>query len=107
MRLQRLSKSPAWKTMHKNRLLAWRKQPVVTRVEKPTNVRRARSLGYKAKSGYVVVRGRIKKGGRKRPKPKKGRVPSKAGRVKYTPKHSLQRIIEERVSKKARNTHGL
>ena len=93
--------------MVKQRFLQWRKQPTVTRVERPTNVRRARSLGYKAKSGYVIARGRIKKGGRKRPKPKKGRVPSKAGRVKYTPKHSLQRIVEERISKKFPNLEVL
>lgn len=107
MRSQRLSRSSVWGSIIKNRFLLWRKQPVVTRVERPSDLRRARSLGYKAKPGYILVRGRIRKGGRMRPKPGRGRVPSKSGRAKYTPKHSLQRIVEERVFRKFPNLEVL
>jgi len=91
----------------KQRLIKWRKEPVITRVKKPTRIDRARSLGYKAKQGFVVVRIRIKKGGRKRPRIKKGRVPKKSGQVKFTPAKSLKRIAEERVARKYPNMEVL
>ncbi|HFC49221.1 MAG TPA: 50S ribosomal protein L15e, partial [Thermofilum sp.] len=40
----------------KARLIQWRRQPTIMRVEKPTRINRARAFGYKAKPGYVVVR---------------------------------------------------
>lgn len=87
----------------KNRLITWRKQPVVVRSEKPTDLKRAHSLGYKAKQGFIIARAKIRKGGRVRPKPAGGRKPSHAGRVRYTPKKSLQQMAEERISRKFPN----
>lgn len=87
---------------YKQRLIAWRKQEVVTPVEKPTNIARARSLGYKAKPGVVIVRVRVRRGRRKRPKPDAGRKPSKYGRF-FSPSKSLQRIAEERAARKHPN----
>ncbi len=81
----------------------WRKETAVTRLERPGKPARARSLGYKAKQGFVVVRSRIKKGGRRRPNPKKGRKPSKAGRVHFTSSQSLQAIAEKRAARKFPN----
>ncbi len=55
------------------RLIKFRREPVFLRVEKPTRIDRARSLGYKAKPGVIVVRVRVPKGGRERPREKAGR----------------------------------
>lgn len=91
----------------KDTLISWRKEDVVTRIKHPTNTKRARSLGYKAKQGYVVVRTRIRKGARHRPKPMKGRKPGKIGRVRYTPRQSLQSVAEKRVARKFPNLEVL
>ena len=40
--------------------MGWRK--INRRVEKPTRIDRARSLGYKAKPGFVVARAKVRKG---------------------------------------------
>jgi len=90
-----------------SRLIAWRKGNSVVRVEKPTRIDRARALGYKAKQGFVVVRARIPRGGRERPRHKKGRKPKKAGFVKFTPAKSRQLIAEERISRKYPNMEVL
>lgn len=90
----------------KKRLIEFRKEPVIVKLERPTRLDRARELGYKAKQGFVVVRVRIKKGKRKRPKPKGGRKPSKSGMF-FTPGKSKQWIAEERVAKKFPNLEVL
>ncbi len=56
----------------KERLMKWRRQPAIVRIEKPTRLDRARALGYKAKQGIIVVRVRVRKGGRRKPRPHKG-----------------------------------
>lgn len=92
----------------KQRLIEWRKQPAVTRIDKPTRLDRARALGYKAKQGYVVVRVRVRRGGRRRRLyGRKGRKPSKAGLVHFTPGKSLQQIAEEKAQKKYPNLNVL
>lgn len=95
----------AWKEpkpLYKAKLAGWRKEPVVKRVDKPTRIDRARTLGYKAKQGYVVVRTRIGKGRRKRPEIRKGRRPKRTGRF-FTTEQSLQAIAEKRVARKFPN----
>ncbi len=92
-----------WKKM----LIQFRRENVVTRIEKPTRIDRARSLGYKAKQGVIVVRVRVNKGGRERPRHNKGRKPSKSGFVYFTPKKSLQWIGEEKVARKYPNLEVL
>ncbi|TFF86593.1 50S ribosomal protein L15e, partial [Candidatus Thorarchaeota archaeon] len=57
----------------RNRLIVWRKQGSIVRLEKPTRIARARSLGYKAKQGYVVVRIKTGRGPREKPRPRMGR----------------------------------
>lgn len=90
----------------KKRLVEWRKEKVVTRLERPTRPSRARSLGYKAKQGFVIARVRVKKGKRKRPKFKGGRVPKKMGR--FFPAGKSNRLIgEERAAKKFPNLEVL
>jgi large subunit ribosomal protein L15e len=92
----------------KQKLIEWRKQPVVLRIEKPTHLERARSLGYKAKKGFVMVRVRVRKGGRRRRLyGRRGRKPSKAGLVTFYPKKSLQWIAEEKAQRKFPNLEVL
>ena len=62
--------SPQW-----YRGIEYRKQHSIERVEKPTKIHRARTLGYKAKQGYIIVRSRIRKGGAHKIRPKRGRKP--------------------------------
>ncbi len=87
----------------RGRLPIWRKAESVVRVDNPTRLDRARDVGYKAKQGYVVVRSRIRKGGRRKQRLNAGRKPSKLGVNKYTPKKSLQWLAEERASRKYPN----
>ncbi|MEM5881906.1 MAG: 50S ribosomal protein L15e, partial [Candidatus Aenigmatarchaeota archaeon] len=54
------------KELFKERLKQWRKEEAIVRVERPTRLDRARALGYKAKQGFIIVRVRIRKGGRSR-----------------------------------------
>ncbi|MDY6778307.1 MAG: 50S ribosomal protein L15e [Candidatus Nanohaloarchaea archaeon] len=89
------------------RLKEWRDEPRIKRIDNPTRLAKARSLGYKAKPGYVLIRGRIRRGGRKRRKIKAGRRPKRAGHVKFTPRKSLQQIMEERVARRYPNLEVL
>ncbi|MBT5740414.1 50S ribosomal protein L15e [Candidatus Woesearchaeota archaeon] len=83
----------------RERLIAWRKDPVTVKLEKPTRLDRARSLGYKAKQGVIVVRQRVKRGGHRRPQIKKGRRPKRYG-VRLDLSKNYKQISEERVQKK-------
>ena len=88
----------AWK----QRLVQWRKERVVTRIEKPTRIDRARKLGYRAKQGYAVARVKVKRGARKIPRPAGGRRPKRAGRFKTLNK-SWQSVAEEKAARKFPN----
>lgn len=102
--MRKAKKTKEVKKVEKDRLIVLRKQGVIEKLEKPTKPSRARSLGYKAKKGFVVVRARIRKGGRTRPLyHRRGRKPSHAGLVKFTPSKSLQWIAEERVQRRYPN----
>jgi len=93
--------SEAWKRpagLLRQKTLRWRAEDVITRIGRPTRLDRARALGWKAKQGFVLARIRMSKGGRMRPRPRKGRGPSKAGR-KFTPEMSKQVIAERRVAR--------
>ncbi|MEM3499875.1 MAG: 50S ribosomal protein L15e, partial [Candidatus Bilamarchaeaceae archaeon] len=91
---------------YRNRLIEWRRSPPIERIERPTNISRARTLGYKAKKGYVVVRAKVKRGSRKRQKPMGGRKPKNYYR--YTsPGISYQRIAEQRVARVYKNMEVL
>lgn len=92
---------------HKERVREWRRDNVVVRVEKPTNPAKAHALGYRAKQGFIVVRSRIEKGGRRRQAPAKGRNPGKFGLVHFTPPKKRQTILEQRVAKKFVNMEVL
>ncbi len=91
----------------RERLPEWRRGESVVRVEKPLRLDRARALGYKAKPGVVVVRSRVRKGGRRKERPRGGRRPKRMGVLRYTPKKSLQWIAEERAQRKFPNLEVL
>jgi len=84
---------------HFARMVEWRRGPAFARIERPTRIDRARELGYRAKQGYVVVRARVRRGGRRRPRPMGGRHPKRRGLRKITMAKSIQRIAEERTAK--------
>jgi large subunit ribosomal protein L15e len=92
----------------RERLIQWRKEERFVRIDKPTRIDRARSLGYKDKKGFVIVRARLLRGGRNRPKYlRKGRKPSKSGLKRFTTKQSLQAVVEQRVARKYTNLEVL
>ncbi len=105
----------AWKVPDKsyvgelqwNRMIEWRQQETFVRVEHPTRLDRARSLGYRAKQGYVVVRTRVRRGSLNKPKIRKGRRAKRRGRAKITMSKSIQRIAEERTGAKYPNLEVL
>jgi large subunit ribosomal protein L15e len=90
----------------KGRIIVWRRESPVQKIEKPTNVARARELGYKAKQGVVMARVRVGRGLSKRRKIKAGRKPSKSGMF-YAYRKSLQAMAEERAAKKFSNCEVL
>lgn len=90
-----------------DRLIHWRKQPTVVRVEKPLRLDRARALGYKAKQGFVVARVKIRRGTLNKQRPKMGRKPTKMGVNKITSGKSLRWIAEQRVQKRYPNLEVL
>jgi len=89
------------------RLIEWRREPAIVRVEHPMRLDRARRLGYKAKQGYAVARVRVRRGGRHKIRPKAGRKPRKMGVTRFTPKKSIRWIGEERVQRKFPNMEVL
>lgn len=105
----------AWKTyrdadhleLRQRRLYTWRRESVFTRVERPTRLDRARSLGYKAKQGYIVVRTRVRRGSLRKSRFRMGLKPSAMGVAKITASKSIQRIGEERTQKRYPNMEVL
>jgi large subunit ribosomal protein L15e len=88
------------------RILEWRREGVTVRIEKPTRIDRARSLGYKAKQGYIIVRQRVDRGGRQRETIRHGRRSKHFGQRKNIDK-SYQSVAEERAVKKYPNCEVL
>lgn len=94
------------KEANKERLIAWRREPSTIRIERPTRLDRARSLGYRAKQGIIIIRQRVMKGGRMRENDMGGRRP-KTQRKKKIVNKNYQQIIEERVNKRFVNLEVL
>ncbi len=95
------------KQLLRERMIKWRRGRSVVRLEHPTRLDRARALGFKAKPGIVVVRSRIRRGGRRKERPNAARKPKKMGVKKFTPKKSLQWIAEERAQRRYPNLEVL
>jgi len=103
----------AWKSPRKNlgedykqKLVAWRRENAIERVEHPTRIDRARALGYRAKQGFVVARIRVIRGGKRNPSIKKGRDGGNLS-SKISQSKNYQWISEERVQKRFPNLEVL
>jgi large subunit ribosomal protein L15e len=81
----------------KARAVQLRKEPAMLRVDHPWRLDRARSLGYKAKEGVVVVRMRVSRGGMRKKRPTSGRRPKHMGVLKIKSAVSSQEVAERRV----------
>jgi large subunit ribosomal protein L15e len=102
-----------WKNPSKNmpdlwhqRLIEWRKEPVTVRIDRPTRLDRAHSLGYKAKKGFVIVRQRVERGGRKREKFSGGRRPKHFRKFQVV-SLNYQQVAEARAADKFPNCEVL
>lgn len=102
-----------WKNPHRSmpelirkRLIQWRTEPATLRINYPTRLDRARSLGYKPKQGIFIVRQRLPRGGHRKPFPSGGRRSAK-----WTTRKSLmlnyQTIAEQRANKSYPNCEVL
>jgi large subunit ribosomal protein L15e len=95
------------KDVLQSRLIQWRASGSIERVEKPLRLDKARMLGYKAKKGFVVVRVRIIRGGRKRQRRGvKGRKSSNTT-IRKTLKMSYQWVAEIRAARKYKSLEVL
>ncbi|DAC13725.1 MAG: 50S ribosomal protein L15e [Gammaproteobacteria bacterium] len=91
----------------RERMAGWRREGVFQRIQRPTRIDAARRVGYKAKQGIVMVRTRVRRGGLRKSKVHMKRKPSNAGIKKITMAKSIQRIAEERVSRRYPNLEVL
>lgn len=103
--IQQAWKKPNSKVLM-DRMTGWRKTPAQVAVEKPLRLDKARALGYKDKTGFIVIRIRLKRGGHIRPRPNKGRKGSRMHTRKNL-KMSYRWIAEQRVANKHRNLEVL
>ncbi len=89
------------------RLVEWRDQDAIVKVDNPTRIPKARQLGYKAKEGFTVVRSRVTKGHSKRERLTAGRRPKRTGQTRFSPKKSKRVIAEQRASDRYDNLEVL
>jgi len=81
------------------RMQEWRDQGAIERIDRPTRLDRARSLGYKAKQGVVLARVSVRKGGSRKSRFNKGRRSKRQGVNRLARRKSIQRIAEERCTR--------
>jgi len=91
----------------RKRLVEWRKESAVVRVDKPLRLDRARMLGYRDKQGFVVLRVRVRRGGFSKPRPRSGRRQKALGVVKHKVNVSMKDEALSRASKKYPNLKPL
>ncbi len=83
---------------YRARVSAWKSGSTVARATGPSNIPRARALGYKAKKEFVIVRVRTPKGRRIRRKAKLGRKSGK-NQKRVSPAYSKQWLAEQRAAR--------
>jgi len=96
-----------YKQIYREKLIQFRKEKAIQPIDKPSNIARAKQLGYKAKPGIKVVRVRVRKGSGKHKRPRSGRRPKRMGVKKLTRRISIQAIAEQRAAKKYKNLEVL
>lgn len=87
----------------RTRIVTWRKQNAITRIDRPSRIQRARRLGYKAKQGIIVIRMRVGTGGMRRQRPRAGRRPKHLGVTRIKADVSMKEVAERRVLEKHPN----
>lgn len=90
----------------KGKLIEWRKTNSIVKLDKPSDIGRARNLGYKDKKGVVIARVRIIRGGRKRSVNNKRRR-SKRKTIHKVLKMNYRWIAEQRAARKFSNLEVL
>ncbi len=90
----------------RQRVMEWRREPVTLRIDRPTRLDRARSLGYRPKEGIILVRQRVTRSQHRRPHRMGGRMPKKM-RVRMVLRKNFQLIAEERANKQFENCEVL
>lgn len=95
------------KAILRARRVLWRREPSVVRVEKPLRIDRARSIGYKAKQGFVVLRVRVRRGGFSKPRPNSGRRPKALGTVLHKVNVTMLEEAINRAKKKYPNLYPI
>ena len=91
---------------YKNKLVLWRKEKSITRLKHPTRIDRARSLGFRAKQGFVMARVRVLRGGKRNPSIRKGRDGGNLS-TKIVHSKNYQWICEERCQRRFLNLEVL
>lgn len=86
----------------RNKMIQWRSEERVQKIEKPSRLDRARNLGYKAKKGIIVFRVTLERGGRVRPRPVSRRRTKRLG-IRKVLKINYQWVAEQRVQNKYPN----
>jgi len=81
----------------RDKLVSWRKQNAVTRLDKPSRIQKARRLGYKAKQGIIVIRMRVGTGGMRKKRPRGGRRPKHLGVTRIKADVPMKQVAERRV----------
>ena len=82
------------------RAVELRRGPTLVRIDRPSRLDRARTMGYKAKQGIVVVRIRVARGGMRRKRPVSGRRSKHMGVLKMKADISTQTVAVRRVSER-------
>lgn len=81
----------------RDRIVGWRKDNAITRIDKPSRLQRARRLGYKAKQGIIVVRMRVGTGGMRKQRPTGGRRPKHLGVLRIKADDNMKTVAERRA----------
>jgi len=100
----------AWKkpdiTLLRQRMVEWRRSEAFVKVERPLRLDRARALGYRAKPGFIILRVRLMRGGRRSPVKNKGRRSKRKTNLKIL-KMNYQGVAEQRAARKYKNLEVL
>jgi len=81
----------------RDRIVGWRRQNAITRIDRPSRIQRARRLGYKAKQGIIVVRMRVGTGGMRKQRPTGGRRPKHLGVLRIKADDDMKTVAERRT----------
>ncbi len=82
----------------RKKMIDWRAGNVITKLEHPTRLDRARTLGYKAKKGFLVFRVIVNRGGRHNPKANGNRRTHRASLMKIL-RMNYRWVAEQRLQR--------